>query len=75
MKLIWKEVSEGTLEAKTDVGVFTIKSGHSPELGYSVLDVTVEDKHIAYAFDIGQAKRYARRKYKELNNNQNKEKK
>ena len=75
MKLIWKEVSEGILEAKTEVGVFTIGSGYSPELGYSVLDVTVEDKHIAYAFEVGQAKRYARRKYKELKTNQDKEKK
>ena len=75
MKLNWKEVNEGTWEAKTDMGVITIKSGHSPELGYSVLDVTVEDKHIAYAFEVGQAKRYARRKYKELKTNQDKEKK
>lgn len=72
MRLNWKEVNEGTWEAKTDMGVFTIESGESgckPGLGYFAFDVTKEDKHIAYAFDFEQAKRRARRKYKEMSNN------
>lgn len=67
MKLKWKEVKEGIWEAKTDVGVFTIESGESGcRVGLGYFDATKEGEYIAYAFDIGQAKRYARTKYKEL---------